>query len=109
METTSKKPITTASSITLKAIIIAIMTFFLLIPGLMIQGLINERQKRSIETIKKINAKWSNAQTICGPVLSIPYIHTYKNSNDKTVQEAHTLYITPENLNIQTQLYPEER
>lgn len=75
----------------------------------MIQDLIRERQNRSIETIEKINAKWSNAQTFCGPVLSIPYTTTHTTSDNKTTLETHILNITPENLNINTQLFPEER
>lgn len=109
METTIKKAAKINQSITFKALIIGFLTLILLIPGIMIQDLIRERQNRSVETIEKINAKWSNAQTICGPILSIPYTTTHEGSNNKTMLQEHILNITPENLNINTQLYPEER
>lgn len=109
METTIKKAGKINQSITFKALVIGFLTIILLIPGIMIQDLIRERQDRSIETIEKINAKWSNAQTICGPVLTIPYTTTHVDANNKTVLQEHTISITPENLNIDTQLFPEER
>jgi len=109
METTIKKAAKINQSITLKALIIGFLTLILLIPGLMIQDLIRERQNRSLETIEKINNKWSNAQTFCGPVISIPYTTTQVNPDNKTTIQEHLLNITPENLNITTQLFPEER
>lgn len=109
METTIKKAGKINQSITFKALVIGFLTIILLIPGIMIQDLIRERQDRSVETIEKINAKWSNAQTICGPVLTIPYTTTQVDANNKTVFQQHTISITPENLNIDTQLFPEER
>lgn len=109
METTIKKAGKINQSITFKALVIGFLTIILLIPGIMIQDLIRERQDRSVETIEKINAKWSNAQTICGPVLTIPYTTTQVDVNNKTVLQEHTISITPENLNIDTQLFPEER
>jgi inner membrane protein len=87
----------------------------------MILNLIDERKDRSIETIEIINDKWSNPQTLCGPVLSIPYLKkktetevvetkdNKKETREKIIYESHTLHITPEQLNINTQLFPEEK
>ena len=44
METTLKKMEKNNQNITLKALIIAVLSIFLLIPGLMIQNLIQERK-----------------------------------------------------------------
>ena len=96
-------------SITLKAIVIGFMTLLMLIPGAMIENLIQERQERSQETIGKINAKWSNAQTITGPVLFIPYETTTLDEKKKPVTESHMLAMTPEMLDIKAKLIPEER
>jgi inner membrane protein len=109
METKTKRVEKFSQSITLKAVIIAVLTLLLLIPGLMVQDLIRERQYRSRDTIEKINEKWSRAQTLCAPVLSIPLTTTYKTSDDKTAYEHHTLNVTPETLTIKAELYPEER
>jgi inner membrane protein len=98
-----------SQSLTLKAIIIAVLILLLLIPNMMIQDLIWEREQRSIETIGRINEKWSQSQTICGPILTLPFTTTYLNSDKKTYTKQHELHLTPENLHIVTRLFPEER
>ena len=98
-----------SQSITLKAVIIGFLTLLMLIPGSMIQGLIQERQARSQETISKINAKWSNSQTINGPVLVIPYQKKTTDSKNNAVTETHSFTLAPENLSIKSTLIPEER
>jgi len=109
METTIKRAEKFSQSITMKAIIIGFLTLLMLIPGVMIQDLITERQKRSEETIEKINAKWSNAQTINGPVLVIPYTSSITDEKNVVKVENHSLYLAPETLNINARLIPEER
>lgn len=109
METKTKRSGKLSQSITVKALIIGVLTLLLLIPSAMVQDLIWERKHRSEETIEKINAKWSHAQTLCAPVLAIPYTVTSINAYEKTINEHRVLNITPENLHIDTELFPEER
>jgi len=96
-------------SITFKGITIVILTFLLLIPGVLIQNLITERQDRSEETIKRINDKWGDAQVLCGPLLLVPYTTVEKDKDNKTYYKEHKLFITPEDLKITASLTPEER
>ncbi|MDR0834480.1 MAG: cell envelope integrity protein CreD [Candidatus Symbiothrix sp.] len=98
-----------SQSLTFKAMMIAVLTLLLLIPSVMIQELIRERQNRSVETIDKINDKWSQSQTVCGPILIIPFTTTNVNEKKETVQIEHKLHLTPENLSIHAHLFPEER
>lgn len=98
-----------SQSITWKGIIIGIMTILLLIPGAMIESLIFERQQRSIETIQKINEKWSNAQTVNGPFLVIPYQIKTIDAKKNVSVEKFNFYLAPEALKINAQLTPEER
>ncbi|MFA5044862.1 MAG: cell envelope integrity protein CreD [Paludibacter sp.] len=109
METIIKRAEKFSQSITVKAIIIGFLTLILLIPGSMIQNLIQEREQRSNETIEKINSKWSNAQTITGPVLSVPYVYSYSDEKNVTKTERHILNITPEVLDMNAKVLPEER
>ena len=95
-------------SITFKAMIVAALTLILLIPNKMIQNLIQERQERSCETVAKINEKWSTAQTICGPILSIPY-EVHDSTRQIVSVQLHQLHITPEELTVDVKLFPEER
>ena len=97
-------------SLTFKGIIIALLILILLIPSAMIQSLIKERQERSRETVQKINEKWSRSQTLCAPLLIVPYTTTkLDNVDKKPYYEEHTLYVTPKNLKINVSLTPEER
>ncbi len=96
-------------SLTFKGITIAILTSLLLIPGLMIQGLIGERQERSRETVQKINDKWSHSQTLCAPLLLVPYTTTKLDKDQKPYTEEHMLYVTPKELQMEVSITPEER
>jgi inner membrane protein len=109
METKTKSEGKFSQSLTFKGIIIFILILLLLIPNAMIRNLIEEREERSIETIQKINKKWSLSQTLCGPILTIPFTKTYQDSNKKTYEKQHDLYLTPQNVIISTHLFPEER
>lgn len=98
-----------SQSATLKALIIGALTLLMLIPGSMIQNLIQERQTRSEETIEKINSKWSNSQTLNGPVLVIPYQTKTTDDKKNIITVNHTFNVTPENLTVHAKLVPEER
>ncbi len=106
METPTRK---FTQSLTFKGIMIAFLILILLIPGSMIQNLIEERQERSRETVEKINDKWSRSQTLCAPLLLVPYTTTKLDKDQKPYYEEHTLYITPKELKINTSLTPVER
>ena len=96
-------------SLTFKGITIAVLILVLLIPNVMIQSLIEERQERSRETVQKINDKWSRSQTLCAPLLLIPYTTTRLDKDNKPYYEEHTLHVTPKDLKINVKLTPEER
>jgi len=96
-------------SITFKGITIVVLTLLLLIPGVLIQNLITERQTRSKETVEKINDKWGAAQTLCAPLLIVPYRTIQKDKDNKPYYKEHTLYVTPKDLKITVALTPEER
>jgi inner membrane protein len=102
MKTEKKNGGKFSQSLTFKGIIIVVLTLLLLIPNVMIQNLILEREERSTETIRKINEKWSLSQTLCAPILTIPFTNKYET-------QQHELCITPENVNITARLFPEER
>ncbi|MDR3219023.1 MAG: cell envelope integrity protein CreD [Dysgonamonadaceae bacterium] len=109
METKKKTGEKFSQSFTFKGITIVILILLLLIPNAMIRDLIHEREQRSDETILKINEKWSLPQTVCGPILTIPYTTTFTDADKKTHVQGHELHITPKELNIHTRLFPEER
>lgn len=95
-------------SVSFKLAIIAILTLLLLIPASMIQNIIREREQRHNETILEVTSKWGNSQTLCGPVLTIPfktYYHTEKGT-ESGISHAHFL---PSSLGISGRIIPEMR
>lgn len=108
METIKKSAEKFGRSVTWKAIVTAVISMFLLIPGAMISDLIRERKNRSEEAIANINNLWSNDQTITGPVLVVPYEMMIQ--EDKSVRTIRkNLNITPEKLDINATLIPREK
>jgi inner membrane protein len=93
--------------------IIGFLTLVLLIPSVLIQELIQERQNRQEDVIKEIADKWSGSQLVQGPVMVLPYktLVQQKDSAGKlSVEEViSNIYILPETLNISSKTTPEER
>ncbi|MEO6150218.1 MAG: cell envelope integrity protein CreD [Mucilaginibacter sp.] len=89
-------------SATVKVVFIGILTLVLLIPSLLVQNLINERQIRQEETIAEVSDAWSGSQLIKGPVLVIPYKKTEKFINSQHVEQIRevtdNIYVLPDNL-----------
>ncbi|MCK5102292.1 MAG: inner membrane CreD family protein, partial [Cyclobacteriaceae bacterium] len=99
-----------SQSITFKLISIGILILLLLIPKSMINSLIIEREDRMHETVREVTDKWSRRQTVSGPILTIPYKKYLLTEDKKNIKEV-IKYATflPEELNIKTNIEPEER
>ena len=71
-ETTERRR-TWRDSKTVKVVGIGILVLLLLIPLAMVGGLVRERQERQLSVERELSSIWGAAQTVAGPVLSIPY------------------------------------
>lgn len=89
----------------IKSFFIAFLVLALLIPTFIIMYLAQERKQRKQEVTNEISNKWSSAQTITGPFLTIPYIETGADN----APERKFIYILPEQLNINAVIEPEIR
>jgi len=99
------------NSIGLKLLIIGILALLLLIPADMIRGIILERELLNEEANREVTGKWANAQTLNGPILTIPLIYEYE-SEDKDGKKITTTYtkylnILPDKLSIKGNVKPE--
>ena len=65
------------TSISLKLFVIGTVTFLLMIPMLMVSSLIDERGGLKNSVAQEIYAEWSGAQTLQGPILTLPYYEYY--------------------------------
>lgn len=85
-------------SITLKLFVVVILTLILLIPSAMIRQLIDERENRKNETITEITSKWGSEQTICGPILVVPYSNITKYTDGTSSETIKYFQILPDKL-----------
>jgi len=97
-----------ANSATLKAIIIGILILVMLIPVVMIQELIRERELTSVSVVSEVSSKWGAQQTLAGPVICIPYKYSLVDNN-KLREVRDVAYFLPDELNIETGMQPEIR
>ena len=96
-------------SLTVKLITIGVIMLVLLIPVSMVQSLIREREWRQTEVVDEINGKWGAAQTVAGPILSIPYTLTILNQKEKPVQVTRYLHLLPDTLIVDGDVTPQVR
>lgn len=102
------------SNILFKSALILIIVLLLLIPASMIRELIREREQTQIDAISEVSSKWSEAQTITGPVVSIPYYRYVRqlSNNDSTVkiiQVKEYIHFLPDVLKVDGEIEPERR
>lgn len=93
---------------------IVIIALLLLIPTSMIRGIIYERESTQKEAISEVSSKWGEAQTIKGPIMSLPFMRYAKETDKSTGKEKlvtvhEKLHILPSKLNIVTEMRPERR
>ena len=106
------------NNIYVKIGVIVLLTLLLLIPKVMIENLIHEREYRQTLAINEESAKWGKVQTLAGPIVSIPYyryIRQKSNKNDSRdtttniVRVKEHLHFLPNDLKIDGQVFPEKR
>lgn len=96
-------------SVTVKFVVVGLLTLILLIPAAMIKSLILEREQTRNEVIQEISSKWGNRQTLTGPILTVPYKVYYKKNDGEIHYNVHYAHFLPEKLDINGTLDPEIR
>lgn len=106
------------TSNTARMLMVGLLIIVLLIPLSYIEDLIMERAIRQKDVISEINEKWGNEVLIYGPILKIPYkTFQEKTVTDKktkkiyteTIEEIEYAYFFPEELEITSNVNPEEK
>lgn len=92
----------------IKIALIGLLFIMLIIPISWTMSLINERQSLQQNVMNDISASWGMDQTIVSPIICIPYT-TIDIVDDKKQTHIHELYITPEKVNINSDLKSEIR
>jgi inner membrane protein len=104
------------TSITVRMIIVGILTLVLLIPLAYIKSLISERQYNQESVVREINQKWGEEVLFMGPVLKVPY-KTYtktikrdsetKEKYTEVTEHFHEAYFLPKSLDVKSDINPE--
>lgn len=96
-------------SVALRILLIAAITILLLIPLLMIQSLITDRQQYRFEAVYEISKSWAGAQTIAGPMITVTTKKEKENKEGKKYFVTKSYHYLPENLKIDVDVTPEKR
>jgi inner membrane protein len=97
------------SKLLVKALLIGGMALVLLIPSLLIQDVIKEREQRQKEAVKEVSSKWAGQQTLTGPILVLPYRETVVGLDMQTSIVRQEAYFLPDKLNVESKLTPQKR
>ena len=97
------------NSITFKIFSIAFLILLLMIPSSMVESLIRERQYRKESAVNEISSKWGGSQTICGPILSVPYYEEVLDYSNNLKRLKKNAYFLPQQLKVNGDLLPEKR
>ncbi len=75
----------------------------------MIESLIREREFYRQEAVREVSSSWGEAQTLAGPILTLPYRTYFKNEAGQAIATTAYAHFLPEALNISADLTPELR
>ncbi len=90
------------NSLTFRLVIIGVLILVMLYPVSMVRELIDERAERQESVVDEITSKWGGAQTIVGPILTVPYEIRRRGEPS----EIHYLHLLPEILSITGDVRP---
>jgi len=96
-------------SIGMKLGLIIVLTLASIIPSFMIKSLINERKDRNQDVINEIGSKWSQEQTITGPIISIPFKQYSVDNTGARTYSTEYMHFLPDQLDIKTEVFTEIR
>ncbi|MCB0490788.1 MAG: cell envelope integrity protein CreD [Cyclobacteriaceae bacterium] len=98
-------------SVTIKLFSIGFLILILIIPLSWVDDLIYERQARSGEVLTEITSKWSGYQSICGPVIVLPYkvteVFKEKGKEPRIVEYVEKAFLLPEELKTSGKVEPQ--
>lgn len=97
------------TSLTLKIVLISLLTLVLFIPLLIVQNIIAERSDRYEHAVSEIEQSWSKSQLLAGPVLAVPYTKISYNKSGEKITNKEYVYSLPQNLIIHSKFEPTVR
>ena len=97
-------------SVLFKMIVTGLLILALGIPLMMVRGQIWERKQRRDSVVSEVSSTWGNAQTLGGPVLTVPYqVHSTDDKGKVVHTSTYLAWFLPETLKVDGRLFPELR
>ena len=96
-------------SVALRIILIASIIILLIIPLLMVQSLITDRQIYRQEAVNEISKSWASKQSIAGPMITVSHKVEKTDSKENKYFVIKDDYYLPETLKIDVEVVPEKR
>jgi inner membrane protein len=90
-------------------LLVSLLTLVLLIPTVMVESTIRERQDRRTAAVAEISRTWGTAQVLSGPALTIPLVRTVRDEDGRTKTVRNCLHVFPESLKVTGDLTTEVR
>ena len=96
-------------SVALRIILIAAIIIMLVVPLLMVQSLITDRQSYRQEAVNEISKSWAGEQSIAGPIITVSRKEEKIDSKGNKYFVIESDYFLPEKLKIDVDVVPEKR
>ncbi len=93
----------------IRLVVIAVIVMVLQIPAGLIRDLIRGREATRNGAVAEISGKWGRAQTVAGPVLTVPYRIWEKNSKGKVFYTIAYAHFLPDDLSVSGTMAPHVR
>lgn len=106
---TTHQPPRWRDSVTLKLLAVGGLMLLLLVPLARVRWLVGERQERSRSVAAEVAAVWGSAQTLGGPVLSVPYWARWTDTSGNVLRDTLWAHFLPAELRVDGRLEPERR
>jgi inner membrane protein len=90
-------------------IILGTLVLVLILGLMIIRSLVSERSKRAASVRSEIASSWGQKQTIGGPVLVVPFLVRYVDTNGRQQAVKERARFLPERLKTTGQLHPDRR
>ncbi len=93
----------------LKVLLILGLIVGLLLPLMLVEGLVYERQDRQSEVVREIGDAWGRAQVIAGPIVVVPAQRTFVDDEGERWVEDDTMFLLPDVYRLTGSVEPETR
>lgn len=100
---------TLKTSVLLRLVIVGALAIVLLIPTVFVGLLVSDRQASRAFAVKEVAEKWGAAQTVVGPVLTVPVTRQVKDKEGEVHTHTSLVRILPETLDVAVTVTPEIR